>query len=180
MPFQIIWHNEYFKKEVIMTIYILLIGIGIMLIEIVAVMIRYAVRSKNRIRYVNGLFVNNYIDSKVFFVSRFKTLANISFIRDIDVTKAYALIMESFGADVTEVYQYSSFDYAENKVLFMMTIFVLRDKRIIELGYDYAEVLFTNDHYSWANDLLASLSDCRMAERTKVMGFIRPETITEN
>lgn len=164
-----------------MAISILLIGICIrLLIEVVTMIIRNAARSKNRIRYVDGLFVNNYIDSKVFFVSRFKTLANISFIRDIDVTKAYALIMENFAADVTEVYQYSSFDYAENKALFIMTIFVLRDGRVIELGYDYAEVLFTNDHYGWANDLLANLANCRMAERTKVMGFIRPEAITEN
>lgn len=164
-----------------MTIYILLIGICIrLLIEVVAMIIRSAARSKNRIRYVNGLFVNNYIDSKVFFVSRFKTLANISFIRDIDVTKAYALIMENFAAEVVGVYQYSSFDYTENKALFIMTVFVLTDNRMIELGYDYAEVLFTNDHYSWANDLLASLANCRMAERTKVMGFVRPEAVTEN
>ncbi|HUS02250.1 MAG TPA: hypothetical protein VMY77_11015 [Chitinophagaceae bacterium] len=164
-----------------MAISILLIGICLrLLIEIVAMIIKNAARSKYRIKNVNGLFVNNYIDSKVFFVSRFKALANISFIRDVDVTKAYAFIMENFAAEVVEVYQYSSFDYAENKALFIMTIFVLRDNRMIELGYDYAEVLFTNDHYSWANELLASLSNCRMAERTKVMGFVRPEAITEN
>lgn len=164
-----------------MTIYILIIGICIrLLIEIVAMIIRNAERSKNRIRYVNGLFVNNYIDSKVFFMSRFKTLANISFIRDIDITKAYAIIMENFSDEVIDVYQYSSFDYAENKALFIVTIFVLRDKRMIELGYDYAEVLFTNDHYRWSNDLLASLANCRMAERTKVVGFVRPEAVTEN
>ena len=164
-----------------MTGYIFLIGIGIwLLIEIVSLLIRNAASSKNRIRYVNGLFVNNYIDSKVFFVSRFKRLANIAFIKDIDVTKGYALIMENFADEVIEVYQYSSFDYTENKALFNMTIFVLTGNRMIELGYDYAEVLFTNDQYSWANGLLASLANCRMAERTKVMGFIRPEAITEN
>ena len=164
-----------------MTSYIFLIGIGIwLLIEIVALVIRKAANSKNRIRYVNGLFVNYYIDSKVFFVSRFKTLPSITLIKDIDVTKAYAMIMDSFAGEVIEVYQYSSFDYTENKALFNMTIFVLTGNRMIELGYDYAEVLFTNDHYSWANALLASLANCRMAERTKVLGFVRPEPITEN
>ena len=160
-------------------IIILLIGIWL-LVEIVAMISRNAARSKNRIRYVNGLFVNNYIDSKVFFVSRFKTLANISFIRDIDATKAYALIMETFAGELLDVYQYSSFDYAENKALFNMTIFVLKDRRMIELGDGYAEVLFTDSHYTWANEVLTGLANCRIAERTRVMGFVRPEAVIEN
>jgi len=129
------------------------------------------------IKYTNGLFVNNFIDPKVLFVTRFKSLANIGMIRFTDSTKAYAVIMEKFSNEITEVYQYNSFDYYENKTLFYVTIFVLKNKRIVEIGFDYTEILYTNNHYSWANALLSDLANCRMEERTKVMGFARSEVM---
>jgi hypothetical protein len=137
-------------------------------------------RAGRKVKYVNGLFMNNYVDARVLFMTRFKRLANITFIRDIDASKAYAMIMDRFASEITEVYQHSSFDYGENKALFNMTIFVLTGNRIVEVGCDYAEVFFTSDQYNWATGLLADLSSCRMAERTKVMGFVRPEVISEN
>jgi hypothetical protein len=133
-----------------------------------------------RTMYVTGLFTNNYIDSKVLFVTRFRVLANISFIRETDATRAYALVMENFAGEVVETYQYSYFDYAENQALFTMTILVLKNRRMIEIGHDYVEVLFSADQYSWANGLLKDLANCRVAERTTVMGFVRAETVSEN
>ena len=126
-------------------------------------------------KYINGLFVNNFIDSKVLFVTRFRALANIGIIRFTDSTKAYALIMENFAKEITEVYQYSSFDYAENKTLFNVTIFVLKYNRIVEVGFDYVEILYKSNHYDWAGNLLAQLAQCKIAERTKVIGFARSE-----
>ena len=129
-----------------------------------------------RIRNINSLFENNFIDSRVLFATRFNTLANISLIKHIDSARAYMMILEKFKNEITTVHQYNTFDYNESKVLFNMTIFVLRNKRIIELGYDYAEILFTAKDYNWADALLSDLADFRVIDRRKVMGFVNSET----
>jgi hypothetical protein len=130
-----------------------------------------------RMRNVNSLFTNNFIDSKVLFATRFNALANISLIQHIDTSRAYTLVMEKFGNEMTAVHQYSTFDYNKNKALFNVTIFVLRNKRIIELGYDYAEILYTGKDYNWANALLSDLANFRATERTKVIGFVNSEVM---
>jgi len=128
-----------------------------------------------RILNINCLFENNFIDSKVLFATRFKALANISLIKHIDTSKAYALVMENFGNEITAIHQFNTFDYDEKKVMFNLTIFVLKNKRIIELGYDYAEILYTGNHYKWANALLSNLADFRVTDRIKVIGFVNSE-----
>ena len=131
-----------------------------------------------RIRNINSLFENNFIDSRVLFATGFNTLANISLIKHIDTTRAYMMILEKFKNEITTVHQYNTFDYNESKVLFNMTIFVLRNKRIIELGHDYAEILFTGKDYNWADALLSDLADFRVTDRRKVMGFVNSETMS--
>jgi hypothetical protein len=128
-----------------------------------------------RIRNINSLFENNFIDPKVLFATRFKALANISLIKHIDTSKAYAMIMENFRNEITAVHQFNTFDYNEKKVLFNLTIFVLKNKRIIELGYDYAQILYTGNHYKWADALLSNLANFKVTERTKVIGFVNSE-----
>ena len=96
-------------------------------------------------------------------------------IRHIDTSKAYELIIETFGKEIPAVHQFNTFDYNEKKALFNLTIFVLKNKRIIELGYDYAEILYTGKHCKWADDLLSSLANFRVTERTKVIGFVNSE-----
>lgn len=132
---------------------------------------------KMRTTYRNGLFVNSFIDSKALFVTRFKRLANIGIIRYTDSTKAYAMIMEKFSGEIEEAYHYSSFSYDENRALFYATIFVLKDKKIVEIGFDYTVLLYTSKHYSWATTLLEDLANCRVEERTKILGFARPEVM---
>ena len=133
--------------------------------------------AKMKTTYTNGLFVNNFIDSNVLFVTRFKALANIGIIRFTDPSKAYAMIVERFSNEITEVYQHSAFDYHEGKALFNVTILVLKNKRIIEIGCDYTVILYSGNHCIWAHALLADLANCRIEERAKVMGFARTEVM---
>ena len=130
-----------------------------------------------RIAGITGLFENNFINAKAWFVTKFNALPNIGLIKDIDTCKAYALIMANFENEITAVYQYNTFVYNENSALFIITIFVLKNKRIIQLGYDYAEILYTGRHYKWTNDLLGDLANFRITGRTKVVGFANAEVM---
>ena len=86
-----------------------------------------------KIRNIDSLFENNFIDSKVLFATRFRALANISLVRPINASEAYAMIVKNFAGEITAVYQYNTFDHDQKKALFNMTIFVLKNKRIIVL-----------------------------------------------
>ena len=126
---------------------------------------------KRRIRNVDVLIRNNFIDSQVLFITKFNALANVGAIKEVDPTKAYAVVKKNFADEITAVYQYNTFDYNENEALFNVTIFVLKNKKIIEIGSDYAVLLNTLDDYTWAKSLLAEFAICRVAARTKVIGF---------
>jgi hypothetical protein len=129
------------------------------------------------IRNIDVLIRNNFIDTQVLFATKFKALANVSVMKEINSTKAYAFVKKKFENEITAVYQYNTFDYSESKALFNVTIFVLSDERIIELGYDYAVVLYTGRNYSWTTNLLAELATCRAAARTTVIGFANADAM---
>lgn len=132
---------------------------------------------KRRLRNIDVLIRNNFIDTQVLFATKFNALANVSVMKEVDSTKAYAFVTKKFANEITAVYQYNTFDYTKNKALFTVTIFVMRNERIIELGYDYAVLLYTGKDYPWANNLLAELVACRVAERTKVIGFANQQVM---
>src|SRR5579862_8511270 len=142
-------HNRLSKKEVIMYLYIMFIFLLMRSAMWVSGNIDWSFFKLNffsrRILNINSLFENNFIDPKVLFATKFRALANISLIKNIDTSKAYALIMENFRNEVMAVYQFNTFDYNENKTAFNLTIFVLKNKRIVELGYDYAEIFYTGN-----------------------------------
>lgn len=134
---------------------------------------------ERRTRYVAGLFTNNFIDSSVLFVTRFKTLPSVSAITQIDVTKAYAFITEKLKDQITCLYQANMFDHNEGKTYFNMSIIELKNKRIIELGTGYVEVIYTNAYYDWVQVLLSELAMFRIETKAVeekapiIVGFAR-------
>ena len=131
-----------------------------------------------------ALFNGHYIDVKAFYVTRFDRMPCLSFIGELDVTKAFAYMNEEYRSEIVNVYQHSYFDHKEQKMFFNNTVFVLTDNRMIELAGNYAQVLHTDRQYNWANGLLEALKVFRaepepvVAEQTRtVIGFARQETL---
>jgi hypothetical protein len=132
-----------------------------------------------RTKAVPGLFVNNFIDSKVLFLQRFKEVPSVGVVTHIDSTRAYAFLSERLGQQVVNVHQLNMFDHNEQDCYFTMTIFELANKRMIELGNGYAEVLYTRHQYEWAMALLKDLATCKVeieaveVKAPTVVGFAR-------
>ncbi len=136
--------------------------------------------TKRKIKAVAGLFVNNYVDGKMLFVSKFGEVASLGVITQIDATAAYALLKDKLGADIVDVHQVNMYDYDEAKNYFTITILELTAKRMIEIGNGYVEVLYTSKHYDWAMQLLDELAVCKaevqVVEEEKaptIIGFAR-------
>ena len=127
---------------------------------------------------LNGLFNGHFVDVKMFYALRCNAVPCISFIGELDVTKAFAFIKERYQQQVEDIYQHAYFDHEENKMLFNNTIFVFKYQRIVELGSNYCQVLHTNKQYGWANELIKDLSQFRLVaapvkEATRIIGFAR-------
>jgi hypothetical protein len=128
---------------------------------------------KPRVREIAGLFTGHFVEAKAFYALTFDAVSCVTFIGDIDTSKAFAHVQGSLGADISKVYQHSYFDHAEGKMLFNNTLFVLRNKRMIELGANWCQVLHTPEQHRWANGLVEQLVPFKLKNAEPAIGFAR-------
>lgn len=134
-------------------------------------------RFRRKIENPGMLFNGHYIDVKALYVLRTGNIPSISFIGEVDATKVFAYIKENLGADVKQTFQHSYFDHDSREAYFNNTIFIMPNKRMIELGNNYCHLLYETDDYSWAYKLMETLSNFRSVAgttaTTQVLGFAR-------
>ena len=122
---------------------------------------------------VIGLFNGYFIEVKALYVLEFDTVSCVSFIGEVDVTQAFALVSERLKNEIITVYQHAYFDHKEKKMFFNNTIFVLTNKRMIELGNNWCQLLHTPGQHGWANAVIKELSQFRVVNDEAVIGFTR-------
>ena len=123
---------------------------------------------------VSTLFLGHYVDPKVFYTVQFNKVPCVSFIGEMDTSKAFDFIQSTYRAQVTGIYQHNYFDHDKRDFFFNNTLFVLKNKRLIELGTNYCQVLHTKDQYGWAQTMIKELSVFHItADTNKVIGFAR-------
>ncbi|MEO5944178.1 MAG: AAA family ATPase [Ferruginibacter sp.] len=112
-----------------------------------------------------SFFESNYIEVKAFYVREYRTTPCISFINNLDVTKAYEYVNKGEAGKVLAIYQRNYYSWQHQRKEFSTTIFKLSNKVLIELGDDYAEVLFTNNNYDYANNLIDVFAEFKAPEK---------------
>lgn len=123
---------------------------------------------------VNTLFLGHYLDPKVFYTAQFNKVPCISFIGELDAGKTFDFIQNTYRSQVKAIYQHNYFDHDKRDFFFNNTLFVLRNKRMIELGNNYCQVLHTKDQYSWGQTMIKELSVFHVTvDENKVIGFAR-------
>ena len=124
-----------------------------------------------------GMFQGHYIDVRVFYAWRFNQLPSISFIGEIDATKAFAFIRDRYNPVITDFYQHGYFDHDGQAMLFNNTIYILTEKRMIELGSNYCMLLHTRFQFNWARGLLNDLAPFRVRVTGQAIGFSRQSSM---
>jgi hypothetical protein len=119
------------------------------------------------------LFSSYFIEAKALYALEFDAVSCVSFISEIDTTKAFALVNEKMKNDIATVYQHSYFDHNEKKMFFNNTIFVLTNRRMIELGNNWCQVLHAPGQQAWADELIEQLSQFRIVNKEPAIGFAR-------
>jgi hypothetical protein len=121
-----------------------------------------------------GLFLGHYVDAKVFYTVQFNKVPCISFIAEIETGKAFDFIQRTYRYQVTGIYQHNYFDHDKRDFFFNNSLFVLKNKRLIELGNNYCQVFHTKDQFDWGQTMIKELSVFHLTDETnKVIGFAR-------
>ena len=129
---------------------------------------------KTKVSQVNTLFLGHYVDPKVFYAVQFNKVPCISFIGELDTSKAFDFIQSTYRGELTGIYQHNYFDHDKRDFFFNNTLFVLKNKRMIELGNNYCQVLHTKDQYNWGQTMIKELSVFHVTgDVNKVIGFAR-------
>jgi hypothetical protein len=111
------------------------------------------------------IFDTNYIEVKSFYIKEYKITPCISFINNLDTTKAYEYINSGLAGKVLAIYQRNYYSWQNKQQEFSVTIFKLENKVLIELSDGYAEVLFSNTNYNYANELMQVLAGFKAPEK---------------
>jgi len=123
---------------------------------------------------VSTLFLGHYVDPKVFYAVQFNKVPCISFIGEMDTSKAFDFIQSTYRNQLTGIYQHNYFDHDKRDFFFNNTLFVLKNKRLIELGNNYCQVLHTKDQHGWGQTMIKELSVFHVTgDVNKVIGFAR-------
>ena len=122
-------------------------------------------RKKFRAKHSN-VFEHYYLDSKALYMYSFKRIPSTTYIDNVDVGKAFVHIHEMYGQLITDVHQACFFNRQENKQQFQETIFVLRNKVIVQLAPNYARVLYAPEKYGFADSLITAFSEFKLPEKS--------------
>jgi hypothetical protein len=133
-----------------------------------------------RIYAKNVMFNGHFVDVRSFYAAKFNKVPCVIFIGELDISKVYAFIKETYGRDVYATYQHSFFNHDDKKIYFNNTILVLSNERMIEIANDYCHVLHTPGQYHWAKTLANDLAQFRVVKEiagafkhTHVVGFAK-------
>jgi SpoVK/Ycf46/Vps4 family AAA+-type ATPase len=66
---------------------------------------------------------------------------------------------------VLSIYQRNYYNWQDSQQRFGTTVFKLENKVLVKLSDEYAEVLFTNTNYDYANALIQAFTDFKVAEK---------------
>ena len=132
---------------------------------------------RRKINDTVGLFNGHFLEAKAFYALEFDAVSCVTFIGDIDCGKAFAYINDALRADIVCTYQHSYYDHAEKQMFFNNTLFVLSNRRMIELGNNWCQVLHTPKQHGWANLIIEQLVPYKMANAEPVIGFTRQAAV---
>lgn len=132
---------------------------------------------------VDGLFTGHYVDPKAFYVMLFNELPCVSYIGELDTSKAFEYIANGYKSQVKDVYQHNYFDHDKQQFFFNNNLFVLKNKRMIELGNNFCHVLHTKKQYDFGSNMIKGLASFRITAGAKsenrIIGFSYSNQINE-
>ena len=116
---------------------------------------QWAQKKMNKKKKVANVFNNNYIDVRTLFLKEYYEIPRISFINDLNAKSLFDFIKKGGAGEIVDMYQRLEYDWIKELNEFDRTVFIMKDKIMIELGYNWAEILCSRNKAEFAEELLA-------------------------
>jgi hypothetical protein len=118
-----------------------------------------------RIRLRPNIFDHQYVEGKLFYVNRFRQVPCISWVYDVDASKAFNYLKENYDEDIVEIFQCNDYNAEKEALEFRKTFFVLKDQRVVELYYSSVTIFYTNKQFAFAAALSKALGELKVANK---------------
>jgi hypothetical protein len=105
-----------------------------------------------------NIFEHHYLDGKAYYLYRFRAIPCSTYIDDIDISRAFSFVRDNHGEIIVDIFQACHYNRQAGKQEFNTTIFILKNKVLIELAGQYARVLHPPKRYDFADSLLNALN----------------------
>ncbi len=112
-----------------------------------------------------GLFDEYFIEAKNFYFKEFNTVPCIAYIGNVNTLEIFKLLESGNFGKVAATYQRNYYNWEQERIEFRKTIFKLQGKMMVKLGEDWLEILFKNDDYAKANDMLHAFKTMKAPQK---------------
>ena len=114
-----------------------------------------------------NLFAHDYVESRAFYMHLYNTVPVVSFIHGVDVTAAYKHIKDRYKYNIVNIYQNLLYNREHKQQEFTRTFFELNNRILVELGTDYAEILYDTGQYDEVTEIVTALAEMKMPEKKR-------------
>lgn len=99
-------------------------------------------------------FGSNYLDIKMLFLNKFNQIPCIAEIDDVNLKEIYKIIKNEKYGVVKNIYQFNDYNWSKNELQYEQTIFELKEKMIVYLGYDDVFIYHLNTQFEKVNSMI--------------------------
>lgn len=124
-------------------------------------------RKTNSRKKEYNLFAHDYVESRAFYMHLYNRVPVVSFIHGVDVTAAYKHIKDRYKYNIVNIYQNLRYNRELKQQEFTRTFFELNNRMLVELGTDYAEVLYDTGQYDEVTEIVTALAEMKMPEKKR-------------
>jgi energy-coupling factor transporter ATP-binding protein EcfA2 len=120
---------------------------------------------QHRIIDAGNIFNKSFLDSKTFFMFCYQQPPCMTWVSHIDMDKVLAYVKEAYAPANGNIYQYSEWNTKKRRLEIYRTMILLEDSYIIEVAFDYCQVLYTYADHDKAKQLLKEISRFKRREK---------------
>ncbi len=122
---------------------------------------------QQKIIEANSIFKNSYLDCKTYYMYVYHRVPCITWVDQVNTDKVLKHIKNEYANAITGIFQNAKFDRKKKMPQYHLTIILLNDNCMVELGGDYCEILHTHEDYAMANTLVKEVSRFKRREKKK-------------
>ena len=123
------------------------------------------IEHQHRIIDAGKIFERNFLDSKTFFMYCYQQPPSMTWVSSIDMEKVLAYVKKAYGPAAGNIYEYSEWNTKKRRLETYRTMILLEDSYMIEIAFDYCQILYTYPDHDKAKQLLREVSRFKRREK---------------